>query len=147
MVEMTQPSTQCRTQTTFSLLQIAPASSAFQLPLLHGAITKKGRNKCPQNTEMHIPLSVYMHEVLGFCQVLYLHFVTCEKIHCKYLSLTGIFIILDFCDSPARDSGTIAFKCAAPAPCKWNKRICSSPGLWGVPNDLYGLGDLGTSPS
>lgn len=95
--------TQCRTQTSFSLLAAFSAanSSAFQLLLLHRAFTRKARNKCPQNTEMHILFSAYLYEVLEHCQVFYLHFVTCEKVHCKCLSLTGMFIMLDFCNRPA----------------------------------------------
>lgn len=162
--------TQCRTQTSFSLLAAPSAAntpSQFCFSVL-SFLRRKPRNNCPQNIVMHVLFSAYLYEVLGYCQVFYLNFVTCEKIHYKYLFLTGIFIILDFCNSPAINNETIASKSAAPTPApsllrtllqfltvwfaqrparKQNKIICSSPGLYGVLNSLYGLGDVKISPS
>lgn len=104
--------TQCRTQTSFSLLAAPSAAntpSQFCFSVL-SFLRRKPRNNCPQNIVMHVLFSAYLYEVLGYCQVFYLNFVTCEKIHYKYLFLTGIFIILDFCNSPAINNETIAFK-------------------------------------
>lgn len=117
MVRIAQPSTlRAGHKMPFPLLAAPSAANTprqfFSAFALAQGFHKETKKQCPQNTEMHIlSFSLLTRSVRILCQAFYLHFVTWEKIHCKYLSLTGILITLDFCNSPA-----IASQCAAPVP-------------------------------
>lgn len=95
--------TQCRTPTSFSLLAAHSAANTSSQFCFSAFTLAQGFHKettAPRMLYCTFFFLAHLSEVWGYCQVFYLNFVTCEKIHCKYLSLTGIFIILNVCNSP-----------------------------------------------